>query len=71
MQQEAERERGAAIANGETAVPEPALPSIPYWQCRIIMTRPDFLEGAWRRSGGALSGFERPYTKAREQSSTG
>ena len=45
MQQEAEKERDAAIAKGET-VPELGLPSIPYWRCRVIMTRPDFLEGA-------------------------
>ncbi len=45
MQQGAEKERDAAIAKGET-VPEVGLPSIPYWQCRVIMTRPDFLEGA-------------------------
>ena len=51
MQQEAERERDAAIAKGET-VPELGLPSIPYWRCRVIMTRPDFLEGAycWHRT---------------------
>jgi len=44
MQQEAEKEREVAIANGETA-PELALPSIPYWRCRVVMTRPDFLQG--------------------------
>jgi len=45
MHQEAEQERDGAIANGEP-VHEIGLPSIPYWQCRVIMTRPDFLEGA-------------------------
>jgi hypothetical protein len=45
VHQEAEKEREAAIAKGESA-PEPTLPRIPYGQCRIIMTRPDFLEGA-------------------------
>ena len=42
MQQEAEKE---CEANGEAAVAELALPSIPYWRCRVIMTRPDFLQG--------------------------
>jgi len=55
-QQEAEKEREAAIANGETAA-ELALPSIPYWRCRIIMTRPDFLQGT-STLRLALSGFE-------------
>ena len=44
MQQEAEKERDATRTKGGT-VPELELPSIPYWQCRVIMTRPDFLEG--------------------------
>ena len=47
MQQEAEAERDAAMANGES-VPELRLPIIPYWRCRVIMTRPDFLEGVSR-----------------------
>ena len=59
MHQKAEKEREVAVANGET-VPELALPSIPYWRCRIIMTRPDFLQGALAFVGGvALSEFDR------------
>ena len=51
MQQEAEKE---CEANGEAAVAELALPSIPYWRCRVIMTRPDFLQGTSRGRGRFL-----------------
>ncbi|KAF8484096.1 hypothetical protein JB92DRAFT_2762690, partial [Gautieria morchelliformis] len=45
---EQEEEHKRAIAAGEIpadAIEEPPLPVIPYWKCRQIMTRPDFLEG--------------------------
>lgn len=40
-------DREAKIASGEATIenpPEIRLPAIPYWKCRVIMTRTDFLE---------------------------
>jgi len=47
IREEQERIRDEAISSGaldKDATPELPLPAIPYWKCRQIMTRPDFLE---------------------------
>jgi len=47
MRQEEEKSRAERLENGETREQLGFLhvPAIPYWRCRQIMTRPDFLEG--------------------------
>jgi len=44
--QEAEKSRAERLKNGETQeqLRHLHMPSIPYWRCRQIMTRPDFLK---------------------------
>ena len=44
---ENEKARDEAVAAGDLAAArtELPLPSIPYWKCRQIMTRTDFIEG--------------------------
>jgi len=47
LREEQEEARQAAIDAGEIDPADneiPCLPTIPYWRCRQIMTRPDFLE---------------------------
>ena len=47
MRQEDEKSRAKRLENGETReqLGHLPVPAIPYWRCRQIMTRPDFLEG--------------------------
>lgn len=49
LRQQAEKERDELIATGASAedLEERQMPSIPYWRCRQIMTRTDFLEGSF------------------------
>ncbi|KAJ7496937.1 hypothetical protein FB451DRAFT_208088 [Mycena latifolia] len=44
LRKEQERVRDEAIATGQLEEMDLPLPSIPYWKCRQIMTRADFLE---------------------------
>ncbi|KAI0287338.1 hypothetical protein BC826DRAFT_1045242 [Russula brevipes] len=48
QEQERQRQLEEAISGGEEdSVKDLPLPSIPYYKCRQIMTRPDFLEGSF------------------------
>ncbi|TDL23030.1 hypothetical protein BD410DRAFT_769446 [Rickenella mellea] len=50
---EQEKEREEALAAGildPSDLENPPLPAIPYWRCRQIMTRPDFLEDLDRKN---------------------
>ncbi|EPQ55089.1 hypothetical protein GLOTRDRAFT_76396 [Gloeophyllum trabeum ATCC 11539] len=44
LRREQERERAEKLAAGEQVGDNIPLPSIPYWKCREIMTRADFME---------------------------
>jgi len=44
QEQEKEREEVKSCKDGKDKLPELPMPFIPYWKCRQIMTRPDFLE---------------------------
>jgi len=44
QEQEKEREEVKSCKDGKDKLPELPMPFIPYWKCRQIMTRHDFLE---------------------------